>query len=93
MDDGKRMADVVWIKDRQSHALKAAQYRSDTMVQTRVGSGMVDSPFLEWVIKRPETLEWRQVSLSQRIAQQLTYLAITLMFVGVAAWAGYVTGA
>jgi hypothetical protein len=87
------MANVVWIKDRQSHALKAAQYRSDTMVQTRVGSGMVDSPFLEWVTKRPEALERRQIPLPQKIAQQITYLTITLILVGVSAWAGYITGA
>jgi hypothetical protein len=93
MDDGERVADVVWIKDRQSHALKAAQYRSDTMVQTRVGSGMVDSPFLEWVTKRPEALERRQIPLPQKIAQQITYLTITLILVGVSAWAGYITGA
>ena len=93
MDDGKRMANVVWIKDRQSNALEVAQYRSNTMVQTRVGSSMVDSPFLEWVTQRPKTLERRQIPLPQKIAQQITYLTITLILVGVSAWAGYITGA
>ena len=93
MDDGERMANVVWIKDRQSNALKVAQYRSNTMVQTGVGSSMVDSPFLEWVTKRPQTLERGQISLPQKIAQQVTYLTITLILVGVSAWAGYITGA
>jgi hypothetical protein len=93
MDDGKGMANVVWIKDRQSHALKAAQYRSHQVESGRVGSSVLDSPFLEWVTQRPQTLERRQVSLPQRVAQQMTYLAITLAFVGVVAWAGYITGA
>ena len=93
MDDGKRMANTVWIKDRKSNALEAAQYRSNTMVQTGMGSSMVDSPFLEWVTQRPQTLEWRQIPLPQKIAQQITYLTITLILVGVSARAGYVTGA
>ena len=93
MDDGKGMANVVWIKDRQSHALKTAQYRSHQMEPRSVGSSVLDSPFLEWVTVRPEALERRKIPLSQRIAQQVTYLAITLAFVGVVAWAGYITGA
>ena len=93
MDDGKGMANVVWIKDRQSYALKAAQYGSHQVEPSSVGSSVLDSPFLEWVTKRPETLERREISLSQRIAQQITYLGIALGFTGVVAWAGYVTGA
>tara|TARA_R110000868_G_scaffold48456_2_gene157341 strand:- start:1070 stop:1351 length:282 start_codon:yes stop_codon:yes gene_type:complete len=93
MDDGKRMANTVWIKDRKSNALEAAQYRSNTMVQTNLGSSMVDSPFLEWVIVRPAPLERGPISLPQKVALQITYLTITLIFVGVAAWAGYITGA
>ena len=93
MDDGKGMATVVWIKDRQSHALKAAEYRSNKVEPRSMGSSVLDSPFLEWVTKRPETLERRSLPLSQRIAQQVTYLTITLAFVGVVAYAGYITGA
>jgi hypothetical protein len=93
MDDGERMANVVWIKDRKSHALETAQYGSHQVEPSRVGSSVLDSPFLEWVTVRPETLERREISLSQRIAQQVTYLGIALAFVGVVAWAGYVTGA
>jgi hypothetical protein len=93
MDDGKGMANVVWIKDRQSHALKTAQYRSNKVESRRVGSSVLDSPFLEWVTVRPEALERREIPLPRRIAQQVTYLAIALGFVGVVAWAGYITGA
>ena len=93
MDDGKGMANFVWIKDRQSHALKIAEYRPHEVESRSVGSSVLDSPFLEWVIVRPEALERRSIPLPQRIAQQMTYLAVTLAFVGVVAWAGYITGA
>jgi hypothetical protein len=93
MDDGKGMANVVWIKDRKSHALKTAQYRSNKVEPRSMGSSVLDSPFLEWVTFRPEALERREIPLPRRIAQQVTYLAITLAFVGVVAWAGYITGA
>jgi len=93
MDDGKGMANVVWIKDRKSHALQAAQYRPHQVESRSVGSSVLDSPFLEWVTKRPTALERRPLPLPRRIAQQMTYLAITLAFVGVVAWAGYITGA
>jgi len=93
MDDGKGMANVVWIKDRKSHALQTAQYRPNQMESRSVGSSILDSPFLEWVTQRPTSLERRPLPLPRRIAQQMTYLAITLAFVGVVAWAGYITGA
>lgn len=93
MDDGKGMANVVWIEDRKSHALKTAEYRPHEVEPRSVGSSVLDSPFLEWVTQRPETLERRSLPLPRRIAQQMTYLAITLAFVGVVAWAGYITGA
>jgi hypothetical protein len=93
MDDGKGMARNVWVKDRKSNALPVATYRPHKVEPHSVGSSVLDSPFLEWVTVRIETLERREIPLSQRIAQQVTYLAITLAFVGVVAWAGYITGA
>lgn len=92
MDDGKGMANIVWIKDRQSHALQVATYRPHELESRSMGPSVLDSPFLEWVTVRPAPLERREISLSQRIAQQMTYLVVTLAFVGVVAWAGYVTG-
>jgi hypothetical protein len=47
---------------------------------------------LEWVTIRPETLERRSLPLPQRIARQLTLIAITLLAIGVVAYAGYIEG-
>jgi hypothetical protein len=47
---------------------------------------------LEWLTIRPETLERRPLPLPQRIARQLTLVAITLLSIGVVAYAGYVEG-
>jgi len=93
MDDGKGMANVVWIEDRKSHALAVATYRPNKVEPAHMGSSVLDSPFLEWVTVRPETLERRALPLPQRIAQQMTYLAVTLAFVAVVAYAGFITGA
>jgi hypothetical protein len=92
MDDGKRMGQTVWVKDRKSNALPVATYRPHEMESHRVGSSVLDSPFLEWLTIRPETLERRPLPLPQRIARQLTLVAITLLSIGVVAYAGYVEG-
>lgn len=86
------MADVVWIKDRQSNALQIATYRPYKVESDSVGSSVLDSPFLEWVTKRPQALERGPIPLPQRIAQQLTLVTITLLFVGAVAFAGYIEG-
>ena len=93
MDDGKGMATVIRMEDRTRYESHAPQHRPNKMEPRSVGSSVLDSPFLEWVTQRPETLERRTLPLSQRIAQQVTYLTITLAFVGVVAYAGYITGA
>ena len=92
MDDGKGMARNVWVKDRKSNALPVATYRPYKVEPHSVGSSVLDSPFLEWVTFRPETLERRSLPLPQRIARQLTLVGITLLFIGAVAYAGYVEG-
>jgi hypothetical protein len=92
MDDGKRMAKVVWFQTGEDYATHLATHGPHEMEPGRVGSGFLDSPFLEWVTKRPETLERRALPLSQRIARQAALIAITLSFVGVSAYAGYIEG-
>lgn len=92
MDDGKRMADVVWIKDRKSNALQVATYRPDKVEQDSVGPSVLDSPVLGWVIVRPQALERGPLPLPQRIARHLTLVTITLLFVGAVAFAGYIEG-
>ena len=92
MDDGKRMGKAVWVKDRKSNALPVATYRPHEMEPHSMGSSVLDSPFLEWVTLRPETLERRPLPLSQRIARQLAFVGITLLSIGVVAYAGYIEG-
>ncbi len=92
MDDGKRMADVVWIKDRKSNALQVATYRPHKVESNSVGSSVLDSPFLEWVTVRPETLERRPVPLPKRIELNIEYLFIALLAIGALAFAGYIEG-
>ncbi len=92
MDDGKGMARNVWVKDRKSNALPVTTYRPHEVESNSVGSSVLDSPFLEWVTIRPETLERRSLPLPQRIARQLTLIAITLLAIGVVAYAGYIEG-
>jgi len=92
MDDGKRMAQVVWFQTGENYADHIATHGPHEMEPGHLGSSVLDSPFLEWVIKRPETLERRALPLSQRIARQAALLAITLSFIGVVAYAGYIEG-
>jgi hypothetical protein len=93
MDDAKRMANVVWFQTGKNYADHVATHGPDQMEPRNMGSSVLDSPFLEWVTQRPKTLERRPLSLPNKIAQQITYLLITLIFTGVVAWAGYITGA
>lgn len=92
MDDGKRMAQVVWFQTGEDYADHIATHGPHEVEPGRVGSGFLDSPFLPWVTKRPETLERRSLPLSQRIARQAALIAITLTFTGVVAYAGYIEG-
>lgn len=93
MDDGKRMANVVWFQTGENYADHIATHGPDQMEPRNMGSSVLDSPFLEWVTQRPKALEWGPVSLPNKIAQQITYFLTTLIFTGVVAWAGYITGA
>ena len=92
MDDGTRMAKVVWFQTGEDYADHIATHGPYEVEPRRMGSGFLDSPFLEWVAKRPETLERRALPLSQRIARQAAFIAITLSFTGVVAYAGYIEG-
>jgi hypothetical protein len=92
MDDGKRMAQVVWFQTGEDYETHIATHGPYEMEPRRVGSGFLDSPFLEWVTVRPTPLERRPLPLSQRIARQTALIAITLSFVGVSAYAGYIEG-
>lgn len=92
MDDGKRVAQVVWFQTGEDYATHLATHGPHEMEPSRVGSGFLDSPFLEWVTIRPQTLERRPLSLPQRIARQAALIAITLSFTGMVAYAGYIEG-
>ena len=92
MDDGKRVAQVVWFQTGEDYADHIATHGPHEVEPGSVGSGFLDSPFLEWVAVRPASLERRPLPLSQRIARQATLIAITLTFTGVVAYAGYVEG-
>ena len=92
MDDGKGMAKVVWFQTGEDYADHIATHGPLEVESRRVGSGFLDSPFLPWVTKRPTPLERRALPLSQRIARQAALIAITLSFVGVSAYAGYIEG-
>ena len=92
MDDGTRMAQVVWFQTGEDYADHLATHGPYEMEPRRMGSGFLDSPFLEWVTVRPTPLERRALPLPQRIARQATRIAITLSFTGVVAYAGYIEG-
>ena len=92
MDDGKRMAQVLWFQTGEDYAHHIATHGPYEVEPRRVGSGFLDSPFLEWVTVRPKALERRSLPLSHRIARQAALIAITLTFTGVVAYAGYIEG-
>jgi hypothetical protein len=92
MDDGKRVAKVVWFQTGENYADHIATHGPHEVEPGRVGPSVLDSPFLPWVTKRPTPLEWRALPLPQRIARQAALIAITLSFTGVVAYAGYIEG-
>ena len=92
MDDGKRVGQVVWFQTGEDYADHIATHGPHEVEPGSMGSGFLDSPFLEWVTLRPKALERRALPLSQRIARQAALIAITLSFVGVSAYAGYIEG-
>jgi hypothetical protein len=92
MDDGERMAQVVWFQTGEDYADHLATHGPYEMEPSRVGPSVLDSPVLPWVTVRPKTLERRTLPLPQRIARQVTLVAITLTFTGVVAYAGYIEG-